>query len=175
MNIGTMGMQYGGVYRHYENLVIYPGGFGNRQFTADNLRNDVPTLNNMNAYGATGIARAQPLRQQGGLGTAIAELRDLPRLPLMMTEDGSAVFRKPNFNGDYWKQIRDAVRLFKDIGSHYLNFQFGWAALASDIKNAIDNVLKMDARLEQLLRDNGRVIHRSSTIVAEDPKILSKA
>jgi hypothetical protein len=165
-------MKYGGVIRTYVNLKIYSGGVGNKQMLATDIRNDLPTLNQMHALGATGFARAQPLRQQGGIAQALIELRDFPQMPLSMVRNGMPFIRNGD-PGQYWSQAHDVVRLMKDVGHQYLNFQFGWVAFVNDLKKSLKTVLDQEKNLKRILHNNGRIIHCQSIVAKDDPKVTS--
>lgn len=148
----SLGMKYGGVFRQYHNLKIYPGGIGNRDYLPSSYRSDVPTVNTMSAYGATGIARASPVRTQLGLGQFIGELRDIPRLPHKILE------------------LRNGLKFFKNAGSQYLNWEFGWKPFLKDLRGTVKAAVDSEKHIRQLLRDNGRVVRRRVTI-AKDSRI----
>lgn len=151
----SLGMKYGGVVRQYHNLKIYPGGIGNRDYDATSYRS-VPSVSQMNAYGATGIARASPVRTQLGLGQFIGELRDIPRLPHKILE------------------MRNGLKVFKSLGNQYLNYEFGWKPFLKDLRGTIKAAVDSEKHIRQLLRDNGKVVRRKVTI-AKDSRITSQA
>jgi len=145
-------MKHGGIIRQYHNLKIYPGGIGNKNFTPDTYRSDVPSVNQMSAYGATGIARASPVRTQLGLGQFIGELRDIPRLPHTILE------------------LRNGLKIFKSLGNQYLNYEFGWKPFLKDLRGTVKAAVNSEKHIRQLLRDNGKVVRRKVTI-AKDSRI----
>jgi len=104
------------------------------------------------SVGAKAWAKYKPTAQQGGLGQALGELHDLPSLPklLFFRNVLSQATKKTN-----WKQV------VNQSGSEYLNVQFGWVPLISDIKDLIRNVQRLKKGIEQLERDNGRPVRRS--------------
>jgi len=165
-DLGTISMKYGGVIRRYNNLKIYAGGFGNRNFTDADFRSDVPTVGAMNALGATGIARASPVRSMGGIGAFIGELRDIPRLPTRLIANGKGVrfLSNPGNLYHHIADLKERVRFFKELGNHYLNIEFGWKPFVNDLLNTVSNVTKTEKRLAYLLRNNGRIIRRKVVI-----------
>lgn len=48
----------------------------------------------------------------------------------------------------------------KDAGSEYLNYQFGWAPLVSDLMKAVDATSKSEKIWTQYKRDSGRLVRR---------------
>jgi hypothetical protein len=89
----------------------------------------------INALGATAIARVEPTHPAADLSIALGELyRDgLPSLP------GKA---KGN------------------LGSEYLNMQFGWAPTISDGRDFINSIRNFDQITGQFIRDSGRIVKR---------------
>jgi len=148
----SLAMQYGGKFRQYRNLKIYPGGIGNKNYLPSDYRSDVPTVNQMNAYGVTGIARSSPVRTQLGLGQFIGELRDIPRLPHKILE------------------LRNGLKVFKNLGSQYLNWEFGWKPFLKDLRGTVKAAVDSEKHIRQLLRDNGKLVRRKVTI-AKDSRI----
>jgi len=89
--------------------------------------------------GATGWKRSRPGNPTAAITNFLWELRDLPTLPVRM-------FLK--------------LRNFKALGSEYLNIQFGWLPFVSDIKKMYATYRTLSAKLDQLVRDNGKGIRR---------------
>jgi len=100
----------------------------------------------LNTLGATAISRVRPTGSAVDLSTALGELwRDgLPHRSSIRT----------------WKERTDIAR---KAGSEYLNLQFGWRPLVSDITNFGKAALKSRDILDQYERDAGRVVRRSYT------------
>jgi len=103
------------------------------------IRGLTPVLLNadvMNALGATAISRVEPTNPASDLSTALGELyRDgLPSLP--GRQDGN-------------------------LGSEYLNMQFGWAPTISDGSDFINSIRNFDSIKDQYVRDSGRLVRRT--------------
>lgn len=98
----------------------------------------------LDALGATAIARCAPGSPPGDLFTALGELfKDgLPHLV------GSTL----------WQQRTNAA---KRAGEEYLNVQFGWQPLVSDITKFTGGVADYDRILSQYERDAGKVVRRT--------------
>jgi len=107
-----------------------------------------PTLESSNsdleALGATAISRCQPTNSVADLSTFLGEtVRDgLPHLV------GSLLWES---------KTKDALR----AGSgEYLNAQFGWVPLVSDIRKFADAVLSAGTVCSQYQRDAGKIVRR---------------
>lgn len=98
----------------------------------------------LDALGATAVARCKPTNSAIDFGVFAGELlrEGIPRFG-------------PSAN---W---RERTRAAKAAGNDYLNAQFGWKPLVSELQNFGDNVGKTYTALEQLRRDDGRLVHRS--------------
>lgn len=126
-----------------------------------------PTLptsftSSLNAAGATAISRCRPTESGVELSVALGELRKdgLPAVPGVQAAE-----RKVN-----------EVRYLP--GDEYLNIQFGWAPMISDVKKLRDTVANYRDILEQYDADRGRLIRRSYTFPTEtqtDTVVLSTA
>lgn len=97
----------------------------------------------LEAFGSTAISRVSPVSPQSNLLTSLIELRNegLPSLP----------------GRTQWENKTKAAR---GAGGEYLNTQFGWVPLVSDISAAIDATRNSEKLIKQLLRDNGRNVRR---------------
>lgn len=115
-------------------------------------RNLLPTkfrskdTSNLDADGATAIAQSAPVNPNAELGIAISELykERLPSLPGVHT----------------WKRRTELLRA---LGSEFLNAEFGWLPLVSDIFDTADSVRHSNAILEQYRRDSGGNVRREFT------------
>jgi len=93
-------------------------------------------------YGTRAINATIPTQPKAGLAQFLGELREgLPRLV------GSDLFRS---------RAKDA----RSLGSEYLNVQFGWLPLVSDVRKTAQAVLDHSNILKQLQRDSGKVVRR---------------
>jgi hypothetical protein len=97
----------------------------------------------LDAWGSTAISRVLPTNPVAGLSTFIGELREgIPSL----------------VGADFFK---DRALRAKKAGSEYLNVEFGWRPLVSDLRKFGQAVLESDRLLSQLARGSGRKIKRS--------------
>lgn len=97
----------------------------------------------LNELGATAVARCKPTNSVADVSTAIGEIvKDrLPDLPGSQT----------------WKNRTQHAR---NAGDEFLNLQFGWLPLVSDVKKFASAVSKSDTVLRQYERDAGKVVRR---------------
>jgi len=103
---------------------------------------DYLTKNQINQLGAKAIAKVIPTKPEASLAQALLELKDgLPHLLLgaIRAQKGRAV---------------------NSIGDEYLNLQFGWMPLISDVMKLLKAVLNFNEILDQYQRDSGRVVRR---------------
>lgn len=98
----------------------------------------------LEALGSTAVSLVSPVDSQAELLTAIAEAarEGMPSLPGAQT----------------WA---DKTRIAKGAGSEYLNAQFGWVPLVSEIGNLVEANRKAVKLIRQLERDNGRNVRRT--------------
>lgn len=97
----------------------------------------------LDAFGATAIARCSPTNPPADASTALGEVirEGLPSI----------------IGSQLWK---DKVSSMRGIGSEYLNLQFGWRPLVSEVNNFRDTIVNFDERIAQLERDSGKVVRR---------------
>jgi len=88
----------------------------------------------LNAKGTSFIRRFRPGNPVGSLGQFVGELHDLPRLPLL---------------------FRSRAKHFRDIGSEYLNVEFGWRPFVEDVIKLGHTQLRMASLLDDLIKKNG--------------------
>jgi len=93
--------------------------------------------------GATGWARARPGNPEADLFQFIAELRDIPSIPL---------------------RLMARTKKLASVGSEYLNVQFGWVPLLKDLRKMYELYHNIDKRLAQLVKDNGKGIRRRRSL-----------
>lgn len=94
------------------------------------------------AKGSTAIARTIPTNSAADVATFLGELRE--GLPSLI---GSAMFKS-------------GFRDYRKVGGEYLNVEFGWKPLISDVQKFYTAVRDSDKILNQLRRDSGRNVRR---------------
>nr|UJQ85863.1 MAG: hypothetical protein 1 [Leviviridae sp.] len=111
---------------------------------------DARSNSELDAMGATAIARTEPTNPAFDLATAIGELRaeGLPKLP------GSTV--------------REQTRLAKSAGGEFLNIEFGWLPLVRNVRDFATTVKNSDDILRQYQEGSHKVIQRSYEWPAEE-------
>jgi hypothetical protein len=103
----------------------------------------------LRALGTTAIARCIPTNPLFDLTTFIGELHEgIPRL----------------VGADFFK---NRTAYAKSAGSEYLNLQFGWLPLYSDVQKFAYAVKNQDEVLAQYERDSGKRLKRRITILEE--------
>lgn len=104
--------------------------------------------------GATAIARCRPTNSVANLATALGELfKD--GLPHLISSQG-------------WASKTQSLR---QAGDEYLNVQFGWRPLISDITSFGTGVIRVDSAIRQLERDAGKVVRRSYYFPTKTSKV----
>lgn len=97
----------------------------------------------LDALGTTAIARCAPTNPASNLATMLGEL----------LKDG---LPSP-VGAESWKARTLSA---KQAGSEYLNVQFGWAPLISDIRKFADAITHAEKILRQYERDAGKLVRR---------------
>ncbi len=103
-----------------------------------------PSPADLLADGTTAIARTEPTNPSVDLATAIGELRSdgLPSLPGLTTA------------------LEKKTRLARSSGGEYLNVQFGWVPLMSDLRKFASTVQDSDDILRKYQEIANRPVHR---------------
>lgn len=97
----------------------------------------------LNALGATAIARCSPTNQLVSAANFLAELRSegLPKL------FGATL-------------LKSKSSLFRSLGEEYLNKEFGWDPFVGDLKKLFHQITHADTVLSQYERDSGQMVRR---------------
>jgi hypothetical protein len=106
----------------------------------------------LDPFGPQGWARFNPGASDAGLGQALVELRELPRM-------GIATFK------ELPRILQSRNDFFRQLGSQYLNLEFGWKPFLRDVKDMINLGHIISKKLQQLSRDNGRGVRRRGTLL----------
>ena len=102
------------------------------------------SMTSLNALGATAVSRCRPTAAEEDLSTAVGETyRD--GIPHMVGHN-------------LWPSKIIAAR---DAGDEFLNVEFGWLPLISDITRLAQTVTNSDRIIQQYERDRGRLVRRS--------------
>lgn len=97
----------------------------------------------MKADGTTAISQCAPINPTASLGTGLAETfrEGFPTLPGIQT----------------WKR---RVEILRDAGSEYLNYQFGWAPLQSEIHDVVNGARHHRDIMQNYRHNEGKPVHR---------------
>lgn len=143
---------------YYFSGQLIPQGAVNGVYTGANLR-AAQSNSTLAGKGTIGWARFKPTASRGGLDQAIGEIHQVPTL-----------FGVKKLKKGFENMLRrqgGGIKLSKALGSEYLNYQFGWVPLISDLLDTVENAYKMESRMRQLLKDNGKPVRRSGTISSD--------
>lgn len=102
------------------------------------------TSDEIGSHGATAIANTAPTRPQSGLATLILE--SIAGIPMMV---GKSLIKA--------KSVRNKLN---ETGGEYLNVQFGWVPMVSELKALVTTLRDTSRILTQFERDSGRGVRR---------------
>jgi len=103
--------------------------------------------------GTKGIAMATPNNPLNDLGTFIGELREFPKL----------------YSPKKWMEAtRDLRKLPRRTAEDYLNFEFGWRPLVSELLGFCTDSRNADERLKSFTRNSGKRVRRKRQVVSEE-------
>lgn len=121
----------------------------------------------LDALGATAISRCAPTNPHASLSQTLGELRrdGIPAIPsLRAFQKGPRPpnpKRKPKVGSRYLKhQVPTRSPRSAVAGSQYLNIEFGWKPLLSDVRKLAMAQRKSEKILSQYVRDSGRLVRR---------------
>lgn len=99
---------------------------------------------NPDYYGTKAISETIPTNPVADLAVFLAELRreGIPQRP------GNQAIK------------RDGPLSSQGLGGEYLNFEFGWKPVISEVRNVSQSVLNANKHIRQLARDSGKLIRR---------------
>jgi hypothetical protein len=99
---------------------------------------------NLDKDGATAISLCSPTNPASNLGTTLAETfrEGVPSLPGIQT----------------WKS---RTNVLKGLGSEYLNYQFGWEPLRSEVNSVVDTARNHKRIMSDFHRGEGSNTHRT--------------
>jgi len=146
---------YGDVYDYPPgNWYHYDGPQYARLATVSLLDYQLPPYslpNVLAAYGTTAIARCIPTNPLAGLTVALGELRS-EGIPTVV---GAGL-------------LKDRTRVARNAGSEYLNYQFGWLPLLSDIRSIADSVTNSKELEAEYVRNSGKRLKRRYSFPVEE-------
>jgi hypothetical protein len=95
----------------------------------------------LNADGTEFIRKNRPGNPIASLGQFLIELRQIPLLPIF---------------------LKERAKKFSDLGSEYLNIEFGWKPFLKELIDFFQYQRKLDAALKKLRANNGVIARRRS-------------
>lgn len=104
--------------------------------------------------GTTGWKRSRPGNPTAGISNFLLELRSLPRVPFGAIGPISTLPLR----------LYQNLRSFRNLGSEYLNVNFGWIPFVKDVRDMYETYRTIDRKLAQIVRDNGKGVHRKRVI-----------
>jgi hypothetical protein len=115
-----------------------------RKFKSNDMSDLIP-------LGTIAIAQCAPTNPNANLGTSLAEMyrEGVPSIPGMQA----------------WKRRTEIV---KAAASEFLNAEFGWLPLVSDVKDTASSIRHMRDILKQYQRDAGKNVRRSFAFPIEE-------
>jgi len=117
---------------------------------------DPVDVNLLNQWGAEAIYRSAPGQSSANLMQSLVEIR----------RDGL-----PSHEVHTWK---DRAHIARSAGDDYLNVQFGWLPLVSDIKSTANAVLNFSKIQAQLRRDSGKIVRRKLNLLDDTKSVTTK-
>lgn len=125
----------------------------------------------LDAMGTNAIAAVLPTNPSVNMGQFLYELKDLPRVfdPQMWKDAIQNMRRSPSIR----KSIRGGRFVAAQGSSEYLNYQFGWVPLISDMISFFSTTVTLQSKIKQYERDSGRNIRRRRKILTETNTVSS--
>lgn len=117
-------------------------------------------MTSLSQQGAVAWNRMRPDNPDFSLATSLGEMKDLPG---MFKDAVKGVRDRVRSAGKKPKSGNGKSGLSK-TGQYYLALQFGWLPLLRDIQNFVKAQQGSQKRLDQLIRDNGKPIKRTTQI-----------
>lgn len=160
----------------YENPKVignaFPAELSSSYYHLDSMEIDQDDLA---SYGATGISRFKPGKPLASSGQFLAELRDLPKIPLNLLQrlknfqslesEISSVVKaiKRDGTGNFAKDF--AKKAKTELSGEFLNQVFGWVPFCADLIDMYNFQFKVDAALLHLRRNNGKWKKRGGNLL----------
>jgi len=122
----------------------------------------------LNSYGASAIAKAAPIQPTVSLATSLLEAY----------HDGIPKLLGKELWEETTKKALDVKKFGGSAGSEYLNLQFGWLPVASDMRDFLHAVTHMGALINQYARDNGKPVRRRFNFppeLSEESTVISSS
>lgn len=147
-----------GVRRRFSPRIGVATGSPTPLLTRSDLESQRLTNNaNAAAFGSTAWKRTRPGNPVASVATLIGESREfLPSLPKRLYDAiGALIARKQSY-----RRLHGP----KGLGDAYLNVQFGWLPLVSDIQKMYELYQTLDKRLADIVRNNDKGVRRRTKL-----------
>ena len=120
----------------------------------------------LTSEGMRALNEMRPTAPLSGLGVTIGELKD--GLPSII---GSGMLKAT------LSQAKRDRRLLREGSKEYLNWEFGWKPLVSDLRDAAKAVTRSERIINQLYRDSGKDVRRrfGFPVEREDPVVTASS
>jgi len=105
-------------------------------------------------YGAEAWNKFRPTKPSADSGQWLAELKQLPQNPW------------PWKNTDPWS-LKSRILQFKNLGSQYLNYEFGWRPFVNDLLKIFKTAKNIENKIAYLRKNNNKWVKRRGTIKNE--------
>lgn len=103
------------------------------------------------SYGAEAWNKFRPVKPKSDAAQWIAELRDPPRIPWPWSAAG----------------LRRTVLGFKNLGSQYLNYEYGWKPFVKDLIKMYRTSVKIERHIAYLRKNNNKWLTRGGILKNE--------
>lgn len=154
--------------------VKYVGGFTSPQFVGDPIPNSIyanldvlldhtylcPSLQ---PWAAQAWSSTAPSLEKAGLGVALGESRDLPRMM------GSTAAAFGEIYEGLGGKVTKSWKMPPKIADDFLNVQFGWIPFVRDLQKLDKTFDEMHQHNSRITRENGKWIHRKRVLSAGEP------
>lgn len=125
----------------------------------------------VSSLGATAWNRFRPTKPKADVAVFLGEFREIPHM-LRQTAKGFHKLWKSQMAKAFGKSTHWSL---SELGSHWLNTQFGWRPFLRDLRSFYDASKNLSRQVEQLKRDNGQWKKRGGTVkVVNDVEILAQ-
>jgi hypothetical protein len=167
--------------------IKYTGGYSNPLFPGDlidvvNLQQALPTdylVPDIASLGDSAWDKTKPRIEHAGLGVALAELRDVPKMLQTSGKGFAAAWNAITSTGS--RKSSDKKSAFsgimqpKRVADHYLNTVFGWVPFVKDVHGFIKTVINSDDAISRISEGNGKWQRRRATLINDyrETKIAS--
>lgn len=127
-------------------------------------------LPDLASLGSAAYARLRPSQERAGVGVALAEARDLPR---MLSSTAKAFHESWQALGGSLTSPKMAP---KKVANDFLNVQFGWIPFLSDLSRMDATWHDAHKYMSQIKRDNNKWVrrHRADKVIENETLLYSR-